>query len=111
MLFGLAKSVISEFKQERGPWPVSDWSAATSEERLQKRLLEKKKKDQIESAELEERDGGIKGELSEEISRQEEEASGKQTEGGFKRGRVKSEDDRAGRGGGASGQTSVSSPN
>lgn len=45
------------------------------------------KKDQIQSVELEEREGRIKGELSEEISQQEEEASGKETEGGFKRGR------------------------
>lgn len=47
----------------------------------------KKKKDQIQSGELEEREGRMKGELSEEISRQEEEASGKETEGGFKRSR------------------------
>lgn len=59
-----------------------------------------KKEDQIQSGELEEREGRIKGELSEEISRQEEEASGKETEGASREAGA-CEDDRAGRGWGS----------
>lgn len=78
-LFGLVKSVILEFKMR---------TSARNFGGLQKQLLEKRKsKDQIQSVELEEREGWIKGKLSEEISwQEEEEASGKETEGGFKRG-------------------------
>lgn len=63
-------------------------------------MEKRKSKDQIQSVELEEREGWIKGKLSEEISWQEEEEASREA--------AASEDDRAGK---VEEQASVSSPN